>query len=128
MRTSDMLVEQSELLLPRDRSSAAHTATPSADSKSSCLDSLGSPLPALTPYGRLAVTWLLTQGRQPSLARASLLRPELHWHSSGTPCLRVIYFTGYLTLCLPARLYTLLLTAINICYRDSCGCFSEYWN
>jgi hypothetical protein len=128
------LVSQSELLLPQDRSSGVHTATasllaatPSADSASGHLDPLGS----LPPYSQLSVTWLMAQGRPMSLARASPLQWEVRQHSSGEPCLRVMalfrapqYLTCYHTLCLPAHLYNLLLTAINICYRNLCGCLA----
>jgi hypothetical protein len=123
----------------RDSSSGAHTATASllaatlsADSKSGCLlvDPLGSPPPVLTTPWPAA-----KQGGPVSLAQASLLQPVLSRHSSGMPCLRVMallrapqYLTSYRTLCLPAHLYALLLTAINICYRNLCGHLSEYQN
>jgi hypothetical protein len=84
---SDWLVSQSELLLPRDSSSGVHiatesllAATPSADFESGRLDRLR--LGAL----RLARSHpAAEEGRLPSLAQASPLRPELRRHSSGAP-------------------------------------------
>jgi hypothetical protein len=63
--------------------------------------------------------------------RASPLRLEFCQRSLGAPCLRYMaLFRGHDTLpvtahsaCLPAHPYT-LLTAINTCYRNLCGCFS----
>jgi hypothetical protein len=67
------------------------------------------------------------QGRPQSLAKASLLWLELHRHSWGAPYLSVMaLLTGYCTLCLPACLYFLILTAINICYRNLRGCLSTW--
>jgi hypothetical protein len=114
-------------------------ATLSADSESGHLDGLdplGSPLPALIPpYGRLAVTRLHMKGKSLHRAQASPLGPELRWYSPDVSCFKVTalfrapqYLTGYRTLCLPARLCTLLLTAINICFTNLCGCLSEYRN
>jgi hypothetical protein len=147
-----MLTSQWALLLSQDSSSAARTAavslrevTLSADSASSHTDPLGSPslvLTALRPArshlaantrktSQLTVIWLLMQGTPTSLAKASPLWPELCQHSSSTLRLRVTallrtpqYVTSYHTLCLPAHLYTFLLTAINICYRNLRGCLS----
>jgi hypothetical protein len=87
--------------------------------------------------------WAATQGRQPTLAQASprwhklcpasirCAWPQTYGHFQGhdltnyyTLCLKgPQYLTGYRTLCLPAHLYT-LLTTINICYRNLCGCLS----
>jgi hypothetical protein len=84
---------QSQLLLPGDSSSAAHTATasllaatPSADSKSGRLEPLGSPPPALTAL-QPGCSHPAYDTRTLLLAQTSLLRSELRRHSSGTPCL-----------------------------------------
>jgi hypothetical protein len=78
----------------------------------------------LTAGSQLRDYW---RGRSLLLAQARLLQQKLHKHSSGMFCHRVTalftapqYLTSYHTLCLPARLYTLLL----ICYRNVQGCLS----
>jgi hypothetical protein len=108
------LVSQSKLLLSQDSSSGAHTATvnllaatPSADSESSHLNSMGSPPPALIALRPARSHPAAEQGGSPSLAQASPLQPELHRHSSGTPSLRVMALIPHqlphtLTVCLPS--------------------------
>jgi hypothetical protein len=137
MRTSDALTCQSELLLPRDSSSGAHTATaslragtPSADSASSRLDGRD-PLqsPSLSPTA-------LRQARSHPAADARYTdeparcgRSFAGFHRAH-PALELRPFqgpkhlTGYHTLCLTALLYTILLTPINICYRSLSDCLS----
>jgi hypothetical protein len=136
------LVSQLELLLPWGSSSGVYTATasllaaaPSADSESGRLEPLGSPPPVLTALQPARSHPVAEEGRLPLLTQASPLRLELRRHSSRTLCLRVMailrgpqYITGYRSLCLPACLYALLVTARNICYRNLCGCFSKYQN
>jgi hypothetical protein len=137
-----VLTSQLELVLPRDRSSGAHKATAclraatgSADSASGCLDTLESSLLAFTTprpaYSHpaanirktswLTVTWLLTQRRLTSPAQASPLWPEFCQHSSSELHLTIPH---WLLHTLPVHLYALLLTPINICYRNLCDCLS----
>jgi hypothetical protein len=131
------MLERSELHLPKGSSSgaicSAHSphgnsqsravsgriAARSADSDSGRLDPLRSPPPALTVLRparshpdidkwKTAVpstSQPAGPGAAPTFIRRALFRATQ-------------YLTGYRTLCLSARLYTLLLTAINICYRN----------
>jgi hypothetical protein len=137
MRTSDTLVSQSELLLPRDSSSGVHTATtsvrattPSANSASGYLDPSGSPLTVLIAL-RPPRSQPAADARKTSIAQACPLWPEFRRHSSGASCLRVTAnFRAHSTLlvtahCFSARLYA-LLTAISIYYRNLRGCLFEY--
>jgi hypothetical protein len=129
MWTSDALLSQSEPLLPRDSSPGVHTATASLIAATPSADSASGLPPVLTAL-RLLLSHPAVDARKIAVAstQASPLWPEPCQQSSGVPCLRVMtlfkapqYLTGYCTLCLPARLYTLLLTAINICYRNLRG-------
>jgi hypothetical protein len=114
------LVSQSELPLHRDSLSGGRkatasllVATPSADSESGRSDPLRSP----PPYGRLAIT------RLPNNCRRQHKPDHCGRSFAGnhqTPCPRITallsapqYLTGCRTLCLPARLYALLLTAFT---------------
>lgn len=110
-----------ELLLHRDSSSGGQKAaasllatTPSAESKCGRLAHWEVQRQRLPPYGRLAITLLPNKEdcrRQQKQARCGRSFNGIH----QAPCLRITapqYLSGYRTLCLPARLYALLLTAL----------------
>jgi hypothetical protein len=116
-------------------SAHSNSESPSSNTISWLREWLPSPLPVLTALWLAHSHLAAEEGRLPSLKQASPLWLELCRHSSGVPCHIVMallrapqYRTGYRTPCLPARLYALLLTAVNICYRNLRGCFFEYWN
>jgi hypothetical protein len=131
MWTSEALVRPSELLLPWDSSFVVHTATMSllaatlsADSPSGHLDSLGSPPPVLTALW-LARSQPAADARTTNVPSAS--QPAAAGIHQAHPALQLWPFTSPViahSACLPAHLYTLLLTAINICFRNLHGCSS----
>jgi hypothetical protein len=119
MWTSDALVNQSELLLPRDSSSGAHTATaslmaaiPSAESASGHLDPMGN-LPSVHTALRPTCSHPAADARRRlSLAHARPLQLELRRHSTGAPWLWVTALWSYEQYCPAAwRSWTLVPSA-----------------